>query len=140
MKHLYNGKTTRCGMMVSVDLFGQCTDSNRTNNVAVFPVRLSVNETRGKKEINLGYKIIRVLICHCNAEIYNKNIFHAILSVEEVRESVQLNWPDAETGVDAEDQDMSCSVLTNSMDNGKHVLMSLLRLISTKLLNPKKKY
>ena len=135
MKHLYNGKTTRCGMMVSVDLFGQCTDSNRTNNVAVFPVRLSVNETRGKKEINLGYKILRVLIVL--QKYITKNIFHAILSVEEVRESVQLNWPDAETGVDAEDQDMSCSVLTNSMDNGKHVLMSLLRLISTKLLNQK---
>ena len=47
MKDLYNGKTTRCGMMVSVDLFAQCPDSNRTNNVAVFPIRLSVNETKG---------------------------------------------------------------------------------------------
>ena len=62
-------------MMVSVDLFGQCTDSNRTNNVAVFPVRLSVNETRGKKEINLGYKIMRVLRFFSTAEIYNKKYF-----------------------------------------------------------------
>ena len=46
-------------------------------------------------------------------------IIYNIILVEEVREVVQLNWPDAETGVDPEDQDRSCSVLTNYMDNGR---------------------
>ena len=43
----YIGKTVRCGMMVSVDLFGQCSDRDQSNNMAVFPVRLNVNEDRG---------------------------------------------------------------------------------------------
>ena len=47
MKHLYIGKTTNCGMMVGVDIFSQCPDRDRTNNFAVFPVRLLVNETKG---------------------------------------------------------------------------------------------
>ena len=55
MKQLYNGKTINCGMMVSVDLFNQCPDSNRTNNFAVFPVRLSVNETKGNFKYSAGY-------------------------------------------------------------------------------------
>ena len=47
MKQLYIGKTTNCGMMVGVDIFSQCPDRDRTNNFAVFPVRLLVNETKG---------------------------------------------------------------------------------------------
>ena len=47
LKHLYNGRTLRCGMMVSVDLFAQCPDKDRTNNFAVFPVILNVNESKG---------------------------------------------------------------------------------------------
>ena len=39
--------------------------------------------------------------------------------VEEKRETVQLNWPDAEKGVHPNDQNRACSVLTNYMDNGK---------------------
>ena len=45
--------------------------------------------------------------------------------VEEVRERVQMNWPDAETGVDPEDQDKSCTVLSNYMDNGKFCLFKI---------------
>ena len=48
MKHAYMGKETQCAMMVSVDFLGQCPQSNYTNNFAVFPVKVSVNETRGK--------------------------------------------------------------------------------------------
>ena len=56
MKHLYIGKTTNCGMMVGVDIFSQCPDSDRTNNFAVFPVRLLVNETKGN--ITLIYIVV----------------------------------------------------------------------------------
>ena len=42
-----------------------------------------------------------------------------LLLVEAVRQDVQLNWPDAETGVAAEDQNRACSVLSNYVDNGK---------------------
>ena len=52
LKHEYVGKTVRCGMMVSVDLFEQCSDRVRTNNIAVFPVRLNINEDRGKNKIS----------------------------------------------------------------------------------------
>ena len=45
--------------------------------------------------------------------------------VEEVRERVQMNWPDAETGVNPEDQDKSCTVLSNYMDNGKLCLFKI---------------
>ena len=48
LKHTeYIGKTVRCGMMVSVDLFEQCSDRDRSNNMAVFPVRLNIVEDRG---------------------------------------------------------------------------------------------
>ena len=47
----YIGKTVRCGMMVSVDLFEQCSDRDRSNNIAVFPVRLNVNEDKGETEV-----------------------------------------------------------------------------------------
>ena len=56
MKHLYIGKTTNCGMMVGVDIFSQCPDRDRTNNFAVFPVRLLVNETKGN--ITLIYIVV----------------------------------------------------------------------------------
>ena len=36
-----------------------------------------------------------------------------------------MNWPDAETGVDPEDQDKSCTVLSNFMDNGKFCLFRM---------------
>lgn len=51
LKNEYVGKIVRCGMMVSVDLFQQCSDRVRTNNIAVFPVRLNINEDRGMYEI-----------------------------------------------------------------------------------------
>ena len=51
MKEMYNGNEIKCGMMVSVDYLNQCSDSNRTNNFAIFPAKLSVNETKG----NLDY-------------------------------------------------------------------------------------
>ena len=43
----------RCGMMVSIDLFEQCSDGDRTNNIAVFPVTLNVTEDKGKSKRNL---------------------------------------------------------------------------------------
>ena len=48
MKYAYIGKETQCAMMVAVDYLGQCPDSNNANNFAVFPVKVSVNEARGK--------------------------------------------------------------------------------------------
>ena len=36
-----------------------------------------------------------------------------------------MNWPDAETGVNPEDQDKSCTVLSNYMDNGKLCLFKI---------------
>ena len=68
MKHLYIGKTTNCGMMVGVDIFSQCPDSDRTNNFAVFPVRLLVNETKGN--ITLIYIVVYKIIYKI---VYPKN-------------------------------------------------------------------
>ena len=52
----------------------------------------------------------------CSKSFLNaKNVF----LVEEVREIVQLDWPDAETGVLPDDQNRACSVLSNYMDNGE---------------------
>ena len=36
-----------------------------------------------------------------------------------------MNWPDAETGVNSKDQDKSCTVLSNYMDNGKLCLFKI---------------
>ena len=47
MKDEYIKRETRCGMMVSVDYLNQCPDSNRTNNFAIFPAMLVVNESKG---------------------------------------------------------------------------------------------
>ena len=43
--------------------------------------------------------------------------------VEEVRERVQLNWPDAETGVALGDQNKACTVLSNYLDNGEFAMI-----------------
>ena len=48
--------------------------------------------------------------------------YHILLLVEEVRQDVQLNWPDAETGVAVEDQNRACSVLSSYVDNGNPFL------------------
>ena len=45
------------------------------------------------------------------------------LIVEEVRERVQLNWPDAETGVALGDQNKACTVLSNYLDNGEFAML-----------------
>ena len=66
MKHLYIGKTTNCGMMVGVDIFSQCPDRDRTNNFAVFPVRLLVNETKG----NITLIYINKTVCFILKTIY----------------------------------------------------------------------
>ena len=71
MKLLYIGKTTNCGMMVGVDIFSQCPDRDRTNNFAVFPVRLQVNETKG------NMTLIYIVVCRISIiqnEIYFKHI------------------------------------------------------------------
>ena len=46
--------------------------------------------------------------------------------VEEVRERVQLNWPDAETGVAIGDQNRACTVLSNYLDNGEFEMLRFL--------------
>ena len=46
--------------------------------------------------------------------------------VEEVRERVQLNWPDAETGVAIGDQNRACTVLSNYLDNGEFAMLRFL--------------
>ena len=52
------------------------------------------------------------------------------LIVEEVRERVQLNWPDAETGVALGDQNKACTVLSNYLDNGEFTMIRFLVICS----------
>ena len=47
MEKLYTSKETRCGMVVSIDYLNQCADSNRSNNFAIFPIRLEVDNVTG---------------------------------------------------------------------------------------------
>ena len=54
----------------------------------------------------------------CNIKI--PFIFH-VHTVELVREKVQLNWPDAETGIAREEQNRACTVLSNYVDQGKRI-------------------
>ena len=49
----------------------------------------------------------------------NINFLFHIDTVEMVREKVQLNWPDAETGLAKEEQNRACTVLSNYVDQGK---------------------
>ena len=51
-----------------------------------------------------------------NVIVYNTIKY--IFSVEAVRESVQPNWPDAETGVPPEEVKRECSVISNYFDKG----------------------
>ena len=44
--------------------------------------------------------------------------------VEVVREKIQLNWPDAETGLATEDQNRACTVLSNYLDHGRKYKIS----------------
>ena len=53
MKDNYINKEIKCGMMVSVDYLNQCPDSDRSNNFAVFPAKLVVNESKGKCKFEL---------------------------------------------------------------------------------------
>ena len=47
-----------------------------------------------------------------------------IIVVESVRGKVQLNYPDAETGLANEDQNRACTVMSNYLDKGKlHYLL-----------------
>ena len=114
-------------MMVSVDLFEQCSDRVRSNNIAVFPVRLNVNEDRGgyqfQKRRNYLQSNCQIIIIAIIFFLIQQNI---LLLVEEVRQDVQLNWPDAETGVAVEDQNRACSVLSSYVDNGNPFLLALL--------------
>ena len=47
MKNLYDGNDIKCGMMVGVDYLNQCPDNDKSNNFAVFPVVVSVNNETG---------------------------------------------------------------------------------------------
>ena len=42
-----------------------------------------------------------------------------MILVESVREKVQLNFPDAESGLAKEDQNRACTVMSNYLDKGK---------------------
>ena len=47
-----------------------------------------------------------------------------MILVESVREKVQLNFPDAESGLAKEDQNRACTVMSNYLDKGKlHYLL-----------------
>ena len=46
-------------MMVAIDFLGQCPDSNNANNFAVFPVKVSVNEARGKFSCMAHYYVFK---------------------------------------------------------------------------------
>ena len=48
MEDLYNGQDINCGMMLTVDYLKQCPDKDRSNNLIVFPVILSVDNHTGK--------------------------------------------------------------------------------------------
>ena len=59
MEDLYNGKDTNCGMMLTVDYLKQCPDDDRSNNLIVFPVILSVDNHTGKlrfSRVNYQFK------------------------------------------------------------------------------------
>ena len=48
MKEAYLEKDeTKCGMIVSIDYLNQCADSNRSNNLAIFPIKLVVDNVTG---------------------------------------------------------------------------------------------
>ena len=53
MKHMYDGKDIKCGMMVGVDYLNQCPDNDKTNNFAVFPVIVSINNATGESKLKL---------------------------------------------------------------------------------------
>ena len=48
-----------------------------------------------------------------------------MIVVESVRGKVQLNYPDAETGLAKEEQNRACTVMSNYVDKGKlqHLLI-----------------
>ena len=51
MKEVYtNEDETRCAMIVTVDYLNQCADSNRSNNLAIFPINLKVDNVTGNFE------------------------------------------------------------------------------------------
>ena len=63
--------------------------------------------------------------CLANNEIhviYLNSDYFAI--VEMVREKIQLNWPDAETGLASEEQNRACTVLSNYIDHGRQYKIS----------------
>ena len=58
MKEVYtNVDETRCAMIVTVDYLNQCADSNRSNNLAIFPINLKVDNVTGNNERNIYVKI-----------------------------------------------------------------------------------
>ena len=61
MKGLYNGKDINCGMMLTVDYLGQCQDNDRSNNLVVFPVIVSVDDDTGKIKLHLYFELIYYL-------------------------------------------------------------------------------
>ena len=49
MKEAYTSKDeTKCMMIVNIDYLNQCADSNRSNNLAMFPIKLKVDNATGK--------------------------------------------------------------------------------------------
>ena len=51
MKEVYmNVDETRCAMIVTIDYLNQCADSNRSNNLAIFPINLKVDNVTGNFE------------------------------------------------------------------------------------------
>ena len=47
MKEMYDGKDIKCGMIVAVDYLNQCPSNDKSNNLAVFPVIVSVDNVTG---------------------------------------------------------------------------------------------
>ena len=50
MKNKYDGNYINCGMMLAVDYMKQCPDNDESNNLAVFPVVVSVDNTTGNSK------------------------------------------------------------------------------------------
>ena len=54
MKDMYNGQDVNCGMMLTVYYLNQCPDNDRSNNLIVFPVTVSVDNNTGNANVILN--------------------------------------------------------------------------------------
>ena len=119
MEDMYNGQDINCGMMLTVDYLRQCSDNDTSNNLIVFPVVVSVHNDTGKQKSDSSFYLWIIFFLKSFIFKFSHSIFYIIIVVESVRGKVQLNYPDAETGLAKEDQNRACTVMSNYLDKGK---------------------